>query len=533
MAQSFRAVAIAVALLIPVAAAKAEEFYHPVDCWLLDVSPYAAQTNFRGVLALSDVQGYMQSLAQQYSVPVEVIAGVAFQESGVRQWEILPNNAPGFLVHNLNECRTAFQTGEISPGLPPPPGLGLMQLTSITASDPSIPNHDIIQQITNWRYNLEAGVQVLVQKYQVVIAQAPACVANVLSQSANRQLLENWYYAVQFYNGGPQQNDYRDSVYGHIATPEDRIQGVFPAVIIARPEAQIPGFAAGQYFAVDAGGTWTDASCGTHAQGASTVHLSSTYATPFQNQLGNISTRLNVGVADNVLIGGFIVTGPLLKKIMVRGLGPSLPVPGALADPVLELHDGSGQTIATNDDWGTAENIQEITQSGIAPTNAHESAILATLSPGSYTAIVKSAGNTTGVGLVEAYDLNTHASAKLANISTRGFVQTGDNVMIGGLISVGQGSQNVLVRAIGPSLSLPNRLSDPTLELHDSNGGLVASNDNWRDTQEVAIQATGIPPGDDHESAILTTLTPASYTAILRGANQTSGVAVVEFYSLN
>jgi hypothetical protein len=533
MPQIFRAAVMAVALLIPVAAAKAEEFYHPADCWLLDVSPYAAQTNFRGMLALSDVQGYMQSLALQYSVPIEVIAGIAFQESGVRQWEILPNNAPGFLVHNLNECRTAFQTGEISPGLPPPPGLGLMQLTSLTASDPSIPNHDILQQITNWRYNLEAGVQVLVQKYQVVIAQAPACVANVLSQPANQKLLENWYYAIQFYNGGPQQNDYRDFVYGHIATPEDRIQGVFPAVAITRPEAEIPGFAAGQYFAADTSGTWTDASCATHAQDASTVHLSSSYATPFQNQLGNISTRLNVGTADNVLIGGFIVTGPLLKKIMVRGLGPSLPVPGALADPVLELHDGSGQTIATNDDWGTAENVQEITQSGIAPTNSRESAILATLAPGSYTAIVKGAGNTTGVGLVEAYDLNTHASAKLANISTRGSVQTGDNVMIGGLIAVGQGSENVLVRAIGPSLALPNRLSDPTLELRDSNGGLIASNDNWRDTQEAAIQATGIPPSDDHESAILTTLTPASYTAILRGANETSGVALVEVYSLN
>jgi len=242
---------------------------------------------------------------------------------------------------------------------------------------------------------------------------------------------------------------------------------------------------------------------------------------------------LNVGTADNVLIGGFIVTGPLLKKIMVRGLGPSLPVPGALADPVLELHDGSGQTIATNDDWGTAENVQEITQSGIAPTNSRESAILATLAPGSYTAIVKGAGNTTGVGLVEAYDLNTHASAKLANISTRGFVQTGESVMIGGLIAVGQGSENVLVRALGPSLALPNRLSDPTLELRDSNGVLIASNDNWRDTQEAAIQATGIPPSDDHESAILTTLTPASYTAILRGANETSGVALVEVYSLN
>jgi hypothetical protein len=533
MSRLLRAVT-ALVFLTSVAVAKAEEFYHPADCWLLDISPYAGQTNFRGVLDLRDVQGYMQSLALQYTVPIEVIAGIAFQESGVRQWEILPNNAPGFLVHNLNECRTAFQTGQISPGLPPPPGLGLMQLTSITASDPSIPNHDILQQITNWRYNLEAGVQVLVQKYAVVTAQAPACVANVLSQTANRKLLENWYYAIQFYNGGPQQNDYRDSVYGHIATPEDRIQGVFPAVTITRPESGIPGFVAGQYFAVDTSGTWTDANCATHSLSAGTVHPSSSYAIPFPRQLGNISTRLNAGTGDNVPIGGFIVLGSALKKIMVRGIGPSLPVPGAMADPVLELHESTtGQTLATNDDWGNAENRQEIMESGIAPTNAKESAILKTLPSTPCTAILKGAGNTTGVGLVEVYDMNTHADIKLVNLSTRGFVQTGDNVMIGGVIIVGQGSQEVLIRAMGPSLPLPNFLMDPMLELHNSDGALIASNDNWKDTQQAAIQATGIPPNFDEESAILMTLTPAPYTAIVRGKNNTSGLALVEFYPLN
>jgi hypothetical protein len=223
-----------------------------------------------------------------------------------------------------------------------------------------------------------------------------------------------------------------------------------------------------------------------------------------------------------------------LKKIMVRGIGPSLPVPGAMADPVLELHESTtGQTLATNDDWGNAENRQEIMESGIAPTNAKESAILKTLPSTPCTAILKGAGNTTGVGLVEVYDMNTHADIKLVNLSTRGFVQTGDNVMIGGVIIVGQVSQEVLIRAMGPSLPLPNFLMDPMLELHNSDGALIASNDNWKDTQQAAIQATGIPPNFDEESAILMTLTPAPYTAIVRGKNNTSGLALVEFYPLN
>jgi hypothetical protein len=152
-----------------------------------------------------------------------------------------------------------------------------------------------------------------------------------------------------------------------------------------------------------------------------------------------------------------------------------------------------------------------------------------------YTAIVRGVNNRTGIGVVEAYDLDRTVDSKLANISTRGLVQTGDNVLIGGLIVLGQDPQNVIVRAIGPSLNVPGKLADPTLELRDGNGGLIRSNDNWRTDQEAEIISTGIPPTNDLESAVVETLPAngASYTAIVRGVNGTTGVAVVEVYALN
>lgn len=263
-------------------------------------------------------------------------------------------------------------------------------------------------------------------------------------------------------------------------------------------------------------------------------------------QLGNISTRLSVGTGDNVLIGGFIINGTQPKKVIVRAIGPSLSqygVPGVLADPTLELHDGSGALIATNDNWQTtqiggiitSDQSTEIQNSGLAPSQAAESAIIATLQPGNYTAIVRGKNNTTGVALVEGYDLDRTVDSKLANISTRGFVQTGDNVMIGGLIIQGIDPARVIIRAIGPTLSqysVPNVLADPTLELHDGNGALMSFNDNWKDTQQAEIQATGLPPPNDAESAILATLSPGNYTAIVRGKNNTTGNALVEAYQL-
>ena len=232
------------------------------------------------------------------------------------------------------------------------------------------------------------------------------------------------------------------------------------------------------------------------------------------------------------MIGGFIITGTQPKNVIVRAIGASLPLAGALADPTLELHDGSGTLIASNDNWMDAPNKQEIIDSTIPPSNDFESAILLSLDPGPYTAIVRGVNNTTGIGLVEAYDLDLAADSILANISTRGLVQTGDNVMIGGFILLGTDAQQVLVRAIGPSLPVPGALADPTLELHDKDGAIIMSNDDWRSDQEADIIATTIPPTDDAESAILATLTPDAYTAIVRGKNNTTGVALVEVYNL-
>ncbi|HEY2711375.1 MAG TPA: choice-of-anchor tandem repeat GloVer-containing protein [Chthoniobacterales bacterium] len=248
--------------------------------------------------------------------------------------------------------------------------------------------------------------------------------------------------------------------------------------------------------------------------------------------LGNISTRLSVGTGDNVLIGGFIVTGTQAKKVIVRGIGPSLPLSGALADPFLELHDSTGATIASNDNWKDSTNKQAIIDSTIAPSNDKEPAVLATLDPGAYTAVVRGVNNTTGIALVEAYDLAAGVDAKLANISTRGLVQTGDNVMIGGLIIFNDSARDVIVRAIGPSLGLDGALANPFLELHNSDGDLIASNDDWRSDQEAEIIATTIPPTNDKESAIVATLDPGAYTAIVHGVNNTTGVALVEVYDL-
>jgi uncharacterized repeat protein (TIGR03803 family) len=266
-------------------------------------------------------------------------------------------------------------------------------------------------------------------------------------------------------------------------------------------------------------------------------------------QLLNIATRMRVLTGDNVLIGGFIITGTEPKKVMIRGIGPSLGsvgIPGALADPTLELHQGS-TTLATNDNWKTrpdgSSQQAEVEATTIAPTNDLESAILTTLDPGTYTAVLADRNGASGVGVVEVYDLAQGTNSKLANISSRGFVDTDDNVMIGGLIvggGPGVGTANILVRAIGPSLGnsgVSGALQDPMLELHDGNGTLLASNDNWKvrsdgSSQQTAIEATTIPPVNDFESAILSSLAPGNYTAIVRGVGNITGIGVVEVYNL-
>jgi hypothetical protein len=272
--------------------------------------------------------------------------------------------------------------------------------------------------------------------------------------------------------------------------------------------------------------------------------------------LTNLSTRAFVETGGNVMIGGFIVQGTQPKRVILRAIGPELNqygIPNAMADPTLELHDGDGALIGSNDNWQTtiiggiitSNQVQEITNSGHAPTDGRESVIIANLPPGSYTAIVRGVNNTTGVALVEAYDLSPSLNSILGNISTRSFVQTGDDVMIGGFIVQGTQPKNVIIRAIGPELSqhgVPDFLADPTLELHDGTGALIARNDNWQTTiiggiitsnQVQAIQNTGHAPTDARESAIIANLPPGNYTAIVRGVNNTTGVALVEVYDLH
>jgi hypothetical protein len=258
--------------------------------------------------------------------------------------------------------------------------------------------------------------------------------------------------------------------------------------------------------------------------------------------LRNISTRGFVEANDNVMIGGFIISGAGQKKVLLRALGPALgqppfSVPGAMANPTLGLFQGSNP-VTSNDNWGDATNQQAISATGLAPPNALEAAILVDLDPGSYTAIVRGANNTPGNALFEAYDLDTTTGSRFANISTRGFVQTGDNVMVAGLILQGSGSRDVLIRVLGPTLgqppsNVPNSLPDPFLDLRDANGAQIMTNDNWKSTQQAQIQATGLAPPNDAESAIAITLVPGGYTAIVTGVNNATGNALVEVYGLN
>ncbi len=258
-------------------------------------------------------------------------------------------------------------------------------------------------------------------------------------------------------------------------------------------------------------------------------------------RLGNISTRLQVRPDPNALIGGFILSGSTPKRLLVRAIGPSLASHGVanpLSDPTLELHDSS-TTLSSDDDWTDNANRQAIIDTTIAPTATAEAAILATLPSNNagYTAIMRGVNNSSGVGLVETYDLGWGPGSDIANISTRGFVQTGENVMIGGFILTGSSATNVIIRGIGPSLStqgVTNPLADPALELHNAQGAIIAQNDDWQNASNAAdIQATGIAPTNPHEAAILTTQPPGSYTAIVSGMGAApTGVALVEVYTL-
>lgn len=255
--------------------------------------------------------------------------------------------------------------------------------------------------------------------------------------------------------------------------------------------------------------------------------------TPVPTRFANLSTRIRVEPGDNALIGGFIITGSGPKKIMLRAIGPSLALDDRLSNPMIDLYDAGGVLMASNDEWQQAVNRQEIINSRVAPTHTLESAILRNFDPGAYTAVVRDANGGSGIGLVELYDLGDVQDSKLANISTRGRVQTGENVMIAGVILTGYNPQKVLLRVLGPSVETAGKLLDPELALYDQHGVLLQSNDDWQSDEAAEIAATGIPPPHPSESAIVRTLSPAPYTAVVRGAGDTTGVAVVEVYALD
>ena len=248
---------------------------------------------------------------------------------------------------------------------------------------------------------------------------------------------------------------------------------------------------------------------------------------------------MQVQTGENVGIGGFIITGSDPKEVLLRAIGPSLAgsgVPDPLADPVMELHGPPGFVTIINDNWRDTQ-AAAIKATGLPPPDDLESAILVTLDPGPYTAIVAGTNNGTGVALVEVYDLDQAAASKLANISTRAFVNTGNNIMIAGFIlGNGTGDDNVILRGLGPSLAgsgVPNVLADPTLELRDGNGTLIRSNNDWQDdlAQAALIAAAGLAPTNALESGIAATLSPGQYTALLAGLNSGTGIGLVEVYN--
>ena len=281
-------------------------------------------------------------------------------------------------------------------------------------------------------------------------------------------------------------------------------------------------------------------------------------ATPAEVELLNISGRVVTQAADKVGIAGFIVKGSGFKRFIARAIGPSMkvngnPVAGRLMDPVLELHDSNGQTI-TNDDWRMGGQQGEIQASGLAPSDDREAAIIRTVPPGNFTAIIRGANNTTGIGLIEVYDLGSVAAAEqeertgpdaaeatieLGNLSVRADVQTGDNILIDGIILRGGAAKRVLFRALGPSIRsnnqpVPGTLQDPTLEVRDANGTQLRANDDWQQAPNASeIQATGLAPSNNKESAILLSLSAGNYTSIVRGVNNTTGIALSETYKLD
>ncbi len=323
----------------------------------------------------------------------------------------------------------------------------------------------------------------------------------------------------------------------------DKNQVVTQAVIGVEPSAVIltcsPLAEGASYSLTTSGIQDTAPSANTIWPERSTAFPAEFAPSPADHWLANLSARVQVGSGDSAVISGFISRGGPTKRVLIRALGPSLAtnVPDALLDPVLELYNSAGELIGTNDNWRENANEQEIIDTGLAPLSEEESVFLGRLPSDdtgvAYTALLRGANDMTGVGLLEIYDLDSGTGPNILNISTRGRVDQGENVLIGGLIVRGSNAQKILIRALGPSLPVDGSLADPTLELFDENGVRLRSNDDWRSDQSAEIIGTSIPPPNDSEAAIVATLTSSPYTAIVRGAGETSGIALVEIYALN
>ncbi|MBK8753890.1 MAG: hypothetical protein IPL99_20555 [Candidatus Competibacteraceae bacterium] len=331
--------------------------------------------------------------------------------------------------------------------------------------------------------------------------------------------------------------------YGNVMVQPS--QGTYYAMTAAGGGYAIPVTASGALTVNFSGGGIPSASRNVTVSGSSVlldyqIDAAGPTPTPLSTLLTNISTRGWVGTGDSVMIGGFIISGSAAKKVLITAKGPTLTqsgVPSVLNDPNITLHNASGQPILSNDNWGTAANAAEIQAHPARPRYAQEAAILTTLNPGAYTAIVRGAGSTTGNALVEVYDLEAgNTTSRLVNISTRGWVGTGDSVMIGGFIISGNAAKKVLITAKGPALAqagVPSVLNDPNITLHNASGQAILSNDDWGTAANAAeIQAHPARPRYAQEAAILTTLNPGAYTAIVRGADATTGNALVEVYEV-
>jgi hypothetical protein len=280
-------------------------------------------------------------------------------------------------------------------------------------------------------------------------------------------------------------------------------------------------------------------SCNT-AYNSIPLHLESTNFPTVGPQALNLSTRADVSTGDGVLIGGFLISGTEPKTVVLRALGPSLSsfgVTGVLSDPVLKLYNSSHTLIATNDNWQSDPHNADIQKNGLAPGNILESATFQTLAPGAYTVIVTGKDSSTGISLVQLYDLSPLSNSTLFNMSTRGNVGTGDDVMISGFTVGDVGSTTVIVRALGPSLAsfgVSGVLSDPTLTIYDSTGTAIATNDNWRDDiNAIDVQRNSLSPPNEQESALVLQLPAGEYTAVVSGANGGTGIALAEVYTLH